>query len=103
MPPKKDKGSLEKVNNKGRQAMSGTTSQARRQAREILQCTSLAMTDPPATSSASLQEKEEALKKALASAEGQKAEALAKEHEEEDTLKKVEQTLSGRMGPGAGL
>ena len=83
--------------------MSGTTSQARRQAREILQCTSLTMTDPPATSSASLQEKEEALKKALASAEGQKAEALEKEHEEEDTLKKVEQTLSGRMGPGAGL
>lgn len=102
MPPKKD--SLEKVNNKGRQAMSGTTSQARRQAREVLQWTSLAMTDPPATSSASLQEKEEALKKALASVEKQKAEALEKEHEEEEALKKVEHALEthsarGKNGP----
>ena len=102
MPPKKD--SLEKVNNKGRQAMSGTTSQARRQAREVLQWTSLAMADPPATSSASLQEKEEALKKALASVEKQKAEALEKEHEEEEALKKVEHALEthsarGKNGP----
>ena len=97
MPPKKD--SLEKVNNKGRQAMSGTTSQARRQAREFMQWTSLAMTDPPATSSASLQEKEEALKKALASVEKQKAEALEKEHEEE-ALKKVEHALEAHSARG---
>lgn len=58
------------------------------------------MTDPPITSSASLQEKEEALKKALASLQGKKAEILEKEQEEEAALKKVEKTLESQAARG---
>ena len=94
MPPKPSK------NNKGREASSGTTSQARRQARESKQWTSLAMADPPATSSASLQEKEDALKQALASVEKQKAAALEKEQEEKEVLKKAEEALEGKTSTG---
>ena len=88
------------TNNKSRATGSGTTSQARRQQREGKQWTSLAMADPPITSSQSFEEKEEALKKALASLQEKKAEALEKEQEEAAALKKVEEQLEKHLAKG---
>ena len=92
-------------NNKSRASGSGTTSQARRERRQGVQWTSLSHADPPCTSSESLEEKLEALKKAQASAEEQLKKKKKEEEEETEALKKAEEDLDkalakrGKNGP----
>ena len=92
-------------NNKSRASGSGTTSQARRERRQGVQWTSLSHADPPCTSSESLEEKLEALKKAQASAEEQLKKKKKEEEEEKAALKKAEEDLDkalakrGKNGP----
>ena len=92
------------MNNKSRASGSGTTSQARRERRQGVQWTSLSHADHPCTSSESLEEKLEALKKAQASAEEQLKRKKKNEEEEKAALKKAEENLEaltkrGKNGP----
>ena len=92
------------MNNKSRASGSGTTSQARRERRQGVQWTSLSHADHPCTSSESLEEKLEALKKAQASAEEQLKRKKKDEEEEKAALKKAEENLEaltkrGKNGP----
>ena len=92
------------MNNKSRASGSGTTSQARRERRQGVQWTSLSHADHPCTSSESLEEKLEALKKAQASAEEQLKRKKKDEEDEKAALKKAEENLEaltkrGKNGP----
>ena len=98
------KKSDSQMNNKSRASGSGTTSQARRERRQGVQWTSLSHADHPCTSSESLEEKLEALKKAQASAEEQLKRKKKDEEEEKAALKKAEENLEaltkrGKNGP----